>query len=143
MRPVKQARSDTIEETISSTDEVAPQRKRARVRGSPPSPIIHDMINISFHLHTIISHSSNRTSHRTILHKCGNAAGSVLTSLRLEENVASCGNEHIRRRLVPVPPLLNTREHDGYAGTRVGEAQNPGPATHRDWTVQEQPQRCL
>ena len=38
VRPAKQACSDTIEESTSSTDEVTPQRKRARVyRGSPPS----------------------------------------------------------------------------------------------------------
>ena len=38
------------------------------------------------------------------------------------------------------PALVNTREHGGYAGTRVGEAQNPGLATHDgDWTVTEQP----
>ena len=41
---------------------------------------------------------------------------------------------------VAVPALLNTRKFGGYAGTRVGEAQIPGPATHeRDWTVTEQP----
>ena len=37
-RPVKQVCSDTIEESISSTDEVTPQLMRARVyKGSPPS----------------------------------------------------------------------------------------------------------
>ena len=41
---------------------------------------------------------------------------------------------------VPAPALLNTREFGGYAGTRVGEAQNPQPPTHaRDWTATEQP----
>ena len=42
---------------------------------------------------------------------------------------------------MPAPALLNTRKFGGYAGTRVGEAQNPGPATHeRDGTAPEQPE---
>ena len=42
VRAVKQACSDTIEETISSTDEVAAQRKRARVyKGSAPPHTSH------------------------------------------------------------------------------------------------------
>ena len=42
VRLVKQARSDTVEESISSTDEVAPKRKRARVyKGSQPSSTTH------------------------------------------------------------------------------------------------------
>ena len=36
--------------------------------------------------------------------------------------------------------LLNAQGRGGYAGIRVGEAQNPGHATHeRDWTMTEQP----
>ena len=142
--PVKQACSDAIEESVSSTDEVAPQRKRARVcGGSPPSSTTHITFNTSCHLHITVSHSNNstshRTSHRTVFHKCGIVSWSVLTSLRLEANKTSFGNEHIRRPAL-VPALLNTRKFGGYAGTRVGEAQNPGPATHEgDWTVTEQP----
>ena len=128
MRPVKQACTDTIEESISSTDEFAPQRKCARVcKGSVPSSNIH----------FTISHSNNSTSHRTILHKCGAVSWSVLDSLRLEAHKTIVDNELIRP--LPAPALLNTREHDGYAGTRAGEAQKPGPATHdRDWTLTEQ-----
>ena len=139
VRPVKQACSDTTEETISSTDECAPQRKRVRVNnGRPPRSTTHITFNTSFHLHITISHSNNVTSHRTILHKCGTVSWSVLNSLGLEANTTSISNELIRS--APAPALLNTREYGGYAGIRVGEAQNPGPATHdRDWTVTEQP----
>ena len=81
MRPVKQACSDTIEESIPSTDEVAPQRKRARVyKGSPPSSTTRITFNTSFHPHIIISHSNNSTSHLTILHECGTVSWSVLNS---------------------------------------------------------------
>ena len=120
---VKQACSDNIEETISSTDDLAPQRKRARVnKEAPPSSNIHITSNASFHLHITTSHSCNSTSHGTILHGYGTVSWSVHNSLWLEAN------------------KTNTREHGGCAGTRVGEAQNPGPATHdRDWTVTEQP----
>ena len=70
VRPVKQARSDTIEESISSTDEVAPQRKRATVyKGSPPSATTHIAFNTSCHHNITISHSNKSTSHRTIFHR--------------------------------------------------------------------------
>ena len=37
-------------------------------------------------------------------------------------------------------PLLNNLGHGGYAGIRVGEAENPRPAAHdRDWTVAGEP----
>ena len=124
VRPVKQACSDTVEKTISSTDEVAPQRKRVRVyKGSPPSSTTHITFNSSFHLHVTISHSNKSTPHCTILHKCGTVSWSVLNSLRLEASKTSFSNLLIR------PALPNTREYGGYAGTRVREAQNPG-ATH-------------
>ena len=42
VKPVKQACSDTIEETVSSIDDAVAQRKRARFyKGSSPCPIIH------------------------------------------------------------------------------------------------------
>ena len=90
-------------------------------------------MRIHFHFH-----SNNGTSHRTILHECGTVSWPVLNSIRLEANKTIVGLKPIRP--LPAPALVNTREHGGYAGTRVGEAQNPGPATHdRDWTVTEQP----
>ena len=46
----------------------------------------------------------------------------------LEANKTSFSNEHIRP--APAPAFLNTLKFGGYAGTGVGEAQNPGPATH-------------
>ena len=50
VRPVKQACGDTIEETISSTDEVAPQWKRPRVyKGSPPSSTTHITFKVQAH----------------------------------------------------------------------------------------------
>ena len=107
MRPVTQACSDTIEESISSTDDVAPQRKRARVyKGSPPSSTTHITFNTSCHFHS---------SHRTIFHKCATVSWFVLNSLRLEANKTCFSNELIR--LVPAPALLNTRKIGGYAGT--------------------------
>ena len=55
-----------------------------------------------------------------------------------ERGKTSFSNELIRP--VPALALLNTRKFGENAGTPVGEAQNPGPATHdRDWTVTEQP----
>ena len=70
VRPVKQACSDTFEESISSTDEVTLQRKRARVyKGSPPSATTQSCStppSTSLHLHITTFHSNNSTSHRTI-----------------------------------------------------------------------------
>ena len=41
--------------------------------------------------------------------------------------------------LSPAWVQLNAQDLGEYAGIRVGEAQNPGPATHeRGWTVAEQ-----
>ena len=83
---------------------------------APPATLTHPSPN-------------NSTSHRTILHKCGTVSSFVLNSLA---NKTSISNELIR--LVPAPALLNTREFG------VGEAEDPGPATHDgDWTVTEQP----
>ena len=106
MRPVKHACSDTVEESISSTDEVAPHPTAAPLTAQ------------SF------------TNAAPFL--------GLFNNLRLEAHKTNASSGLIRP--VPVPALLNTREFGGYAGTRVGEAQNPGPATHaRDWTVTEQP----
>ena len=58
--------SDTIEETISSTDEAVAQRKRARFyKGSSPCPIIHTTTDTSLHLHitTFRSHDSSSPWH--------------------------------------------------------------------------------
>ena len=63
-RPVKQVCSDTIEKSISSTDKVTSQRKRARIyKGSPPGTTRR--IRFSTSCHTV-SHSYNSTSHRII-----------------------------------------------------------------------------
>ena len=114
-------------------------RKHAGIyEGSPPSSTTHITFYTSCHLHITVSHSNSSTSHRIIFHTWGNVSGSVLTGLRLEAKNTSCGNEHTRRP-APVPASENTRKFGLYTGTRVGEAQNPGPATHeRDWTVAEQ-----
>ena len=75
VRPVEQACSDTIEETISSTDVAVAQRKRSRFyKGSSPCPI----------LHITIFHSHDSSSHRTMHHECGTLSLSVLHSLRLK-----------------------------------------------------------
>ena len=109
-------------------------------KGSLPRSTTHIPFNTSCHLHITVFHSNSSTSHRIISHKWCDGSGSVvLTGLRLEANGTSCGNEHIRRP-TPAPALRSSRKFGGYAGTRVGEVQNPGPATHeRDWTVTEQP----
>ena len=136
MRPVKQVCSDTIEKTISSTDEAVAQRKRARShKGSPPCPIIHTMIDTSLHLHIPTFHSHNSSSHRTVHHERGTVSWSVLRSLQLLTD-----DNHEPGQPSSARALLNNLGHGGYAGIRVREAENPGPATHgRDWTVTEQP----
>ena len=68
MRPVKQACSDTIEETISSTDEAVAQRKRARYyKGSSPCPITHTVTDTSFSLHITIFHSYSGSRQMTAM----------------------------------------------------------------------------
>ena len=47
----------------------------------------------------------------------------VCSQQRLEANKTTLSNELIR--LVLAPALPNTRKFGGYAGTRVGDAQNP------------------
>ena len=60
---------------------------------------------------------------------------SILHSLRLKTD-----DSHEFGQPLSALALLNNLGHAGYAGIRVGEAENPGPATHdRDWTVTEQP----
>ena len=67
VRLVKQACSDTIEETISSTDEAPPQRKRIRVyKGSSPGSNIHIRFSTSCHLHITDFHFNNSTFHSII-----------------------------------------------------------------------------
>ena len=123
MTPEKQACSDTTEETISSTDEAVAQRKRARFyKGSSPCPTIHTVIDTSLHLHTTIFHSHDSSSHRTMHHECGTLSWSVLHSLWLKTD-----DSHKSSQPSPAPDLLNNLIHGGYAGIRVGEAENPGP----------------
>ena len=106
VRPVKPACSDTIEESISSTDELAPQRKHAR------STTDH---------HPAPPRTSRSTPPATLTSPFPIPTKAPLTAQSFTN-------------------VLNTRKFGGYAGTRVEEAQNPGPATHaRDWTVTEQP----
>ena len=119
MRDVKQACSDTIEESISSTEEVALHRKRARVyKGLPASSTTHITFNTSFHRHITISPSNSSTSHRTILHECGTVSWSVLNSLCSKQTKQTSAVSSFD---LLTPALLNTREYGGYTGTRVGE----------------------
>ena len=68
VRPVKQACSDTIEETTSSADEAVAQRKRARFyEGSSPCPIIQTRTNTSLHLHITTFRFHDTSSHGTQL----------------------------------------------------------------------------
>ena len=122
MRPVKQACSNTIGETISSVEEAVTQRKRARFHNGSPCPIIRT----SLHLHITTFNSHDSSSHRTMHHERGTVHWSVLHSLRFKTDDSRESGQPF--------------SHVGYAGIRVGEAENPGPATHdRDWTVTEQP----
>ena len=66
-------------------------------------------------------------------HERGNISWSALHSLRLKTD-----DSHEPGQPSSARALLNNFGHGGYAGNRVGEAENPGPATHdRDWTVPE------
>ena len=70
VRRVKQACSDAVEETISSTGEAVAQRKRARFyKGSSPCPIIHTMTDTSLHLHITTFRSRDCSSHGTVHHE--------------------------------------------------------------------------
>ena len=121
VRPAKKACSDTIEETISSTDEAVAQRKRARFyKGSSPSPIKHPTIDTSLHITTF--HSHNSSSHRTMHYERGTVSWSVLHILQLETD-----SSHEPGQSSSARALVNNLGRGGYAGTRVGEAENPGP----------------
>ena len=80
MRPDKQACSDTVQVTISWTDEAVAQRKRAPSSCS----IIHTMTDTSLHLHITTFHSHDSSSHRVMHHERGTVYWSVLHSLRLK-----------------------------------------------------------
>ena len=85
VRPVKQACSDTIEETISSTDEAVAQRKRARFHeGSSGCPTIHTWTDTSLHLHITTFRSHDSSSHGTVHHERVTVHWSVIHSLRLK-----------------------------------------------------------
>ena len=129
VRPVKLACSDTVEETISSTDEAVGQRKRTRFyKGSSPCIITYTFIDTALHLHITTFHSHNSSFHRMMYHERATIHCSVTHSLQLKTD-----DNHARA-------LLNNLGHGGYDGICVGEAENPGPATHaRDWAVTEQP----
>ena len=93
--PVKQACSDTIEESISSTVEVASQRKRARVcKWSPPSSTTHHVQHFlspqqhhfPFRQQHLSPHNLSQMWHRLL----------VCSQQRLEANKTSFSNELIR-----------------------------------------------
>ena len=68
-RPVKQVCSDTIEESIPSTDEVTLQRKRARVyKRSPPSSTTQIRFSTSCHLHITVSLQQQHSSPHHLSH---------------------------------------------------------------------------
>ena len=124
VRPIKQACNDTIEETTSSTDKAVAHRKRARFyqRINTLSHHTHTMTDTSIHLHV----TTFRSHYSSFMARCtSTASGARQTTI-----------------MSPVNPLLHVLNQDrgGYAGIRVGVAENPGPATHdRDWTATEQP----
>ena len=81
---------------------------------SPPNSLTHIQIDISFLLHV-----------------------STFRSLTRSFRLKSC-DFHFLCQLSSA--LLNSLGRGGCAGIRVGEAENPGPATHdRAWTEAEQP----
>ena len=113
-RPIEQACSDTVEERVSSTDEVVAQRKC--YKGSSPCPIIHTMTDTSLHLHITTFRFHDSSSHRTNVSPFSTASGSRQTTVK---------NPVSPRRRV----LLNSLGHGGSAGIGVGEAENPGRTT--------------
>ena len=109
--------------TISSADEAAAERKRARFhKGSSPCPSYKSRMPLPI-TSTFRSHGSS--SHRTMHHERVTVHWSVLHSLRLKTD-----DSHESGQPSSARALLNNLGHCGYAGIRVGEAENPRPATH-------------
>ena len=127
----------TIDDSPSSAERLNSQRRRARCYKEPtfPSSLVHIQTATSLHLHINTFRSHDSSSHRTVHHKRVTFHCSVTHSLWLKTDVKhECGQLSLARA------LLNTQGRGRYTGIPVGEAQNPGPATHeRDWTVAEQP----
>ena len=132
-RSEKRACSDTIEEP-SSRDGVDARRKRPpSYRKSQCSGLTHLQSDTSLHFHitTLITHglSSNGVWYRERVH----VHLTISRSFRLKPGVT-----HNHCRLPSVLAPLNEFAHGGCAGVRLGEARNPGPATHeRDRTAEE------
>ena len=126
VRRAQQACSDTIEETISSTDEAVAQRKRARFyKRSSLVPSYTPLTDTSFHLHITIFHSYNSFSHRPMHHECGTLSWSVLHSLGLKTD-----DSHESGQPLPASALLNNLGQGGYTGIRVGEAERKSRTRH-------------
>ena len=127
----KRACSDTTEESVSSTP---PQRKRVRAyKGFPSNLVSHVALPDSCRFHIVCNNNTtfpsatsrqpDSSSHCTLPHARVSTNLCVTHSLWLKCSLAWSSNQR----------------HGGYAGIRVGEAVNPGPATkERDWT-DEQP----
>ena len=83
------------------------------------------MTDTSLHLHSTTFRSHDNSSHRTMHHERVTVHWSVLHSLQLKTD-----DSHESGQPSSARALLNGLSHGGYGGIRVGEAENPGPATH-------------
>ena len=163
VRPVKQACSDTIEKTISSTREIRRQRKRARFyKGSSLCPIIHTMTDTSLHLHITTVHCRDSSSQSTMHHERGIVYWSVLHCLQLKTDD---NHEPVspRRRVfcwtkwatagtlefVSERPIHNRCKKDWVteSGWEVASADVVAPSWSRSWNMrkpaaQPKPREC-
>ena len=126
-RSEKRFCSDTIEDTSSSASEADAWKKRARCYkvSSPPIPHTHpDQHSLHLHITSTCSMYS-RCSHDERYHE---RASVHCTFARTRRLIAGASHDPHCSSL-GLPSLCDLA-HGGYAGERLGEARNPGPATH-------------
>ena len=132
-RDEKRACSDATEESISST---LPQTKRVRtLKGLPSNLFSHVTLTDSGHFHIVASYNNNTTLPSATFRQPDNSSHCTPPHARVSTNLCVTHSLWLKSSLA----WSGNQRHGGYAGIRVGEAVNPGPATHeRDWT-DEQP----
>ena len=93
---------------------------------TPPPFLMHIQAVTPLHLHINTFRSHDCSSHHTVHHERATFRCSFTRSLRLKtEDKHKCGQISLAW------VSLNIQGRGRYAGIRVGEAQNPGPATHQ------------
>ena len=124
-RSEKRACCDTIEESSSSAEEADARRLCARFyKESPQCSFIHSQPDTSIHPHIPTFRARDCGAHDTWHHERASVHCSVTRSLQLKLDVS---HDLCRQSLVLA--LLSNLGRGGYTGVRLGEAQNPGPAT--------------